>query len=111
MDGEHDKALAERLPEDIELRSTAEAIDEDVLASDAREGALRPDAEPVCLPFRMGHSPHRFVGDGQAPPRGLLSDDVPHSDDREAEVSRDAQELVLPASRHAGHTNDLHAPR
>ncbi len=81
MDRDHDEALPERLPEDVEFRPPPEAVDEHVIAADSGQRALRPDAESVRLPFRVSHPADRLVGDWQAPPRRLLPHHVAHPDD------------------------------
>src|SRR3972149_1709939 len=45
------EALPERLPERLELRGPAEAVNQDMLPDDAGQGPLRPHAVPVGLPL------------------------------------------------------------
>src|SRR5881397_2333894 len=59
MDGDHHECLAERLPKHLEFRPTAQAIDDDALAEDAWQRALRPDAKSVDLTLRLGHPADR----------------------------------------------------
>src|SRR3989442_758635 len=109
VDGDDHERLAERLSEHLELRPTAQAIDDDALTVDSRQRALCPDSESVGLPFGMRYAPDGGIRDGEASTLGFLADYVAHPDDCEPKVLRHNEDFFLPASRHAGDADHLHA--
>src|SRR5437667_179704 len=81
MDRDDHEGLSERLSEHVELCPAAQAVDHDAVSVDSRQRALRPDAEPVSLPLRLGHPAHRGVRDREAPALGFFPDHIAHPDD------------------------------
>ena len=81
MDGDHHECLAERLPKHLEFRPTAQAIDDDALAEDAWQRALRPNSEPMRFSFGVRHASDGGIRDGETATLGFLAHDVAHPDD------------------------------